>query len=218
VKRLVVLISGRGSNLEAILSAVIHGQIAGRVAAVISNRAEAAGLALAQACGIETVVLSHRDYASRDEYDRALAVCVERYEPDLVLLAGFMRILGADFVSRFKGRLMNIHPSLLPAFPGLNTHQRALDAGVKVHGATVHFVTPTVDHGPIIIQAAVPVLAGDDAEKLAARVLAAEHKIYTRAVAWFCAGRLTLAGDKVRLLPARARAGGELTGSVLVSP
>ena len=215
--RLVALISGRGSNLEALLQAIDAGRIDGQMIAVISNRAEAAGLRYAATRGIPTTVLSHRDYASRAEYDGALAACIERFEPDLVLLAGFMRILGGDFVARFHGRMMNIHPSLLPAFPGLDTHQRALDAGVKIHGCSVHFVTATVDHGPLIVQAAVPVRPDDDAATLAERVLAAEHRIYSRAVAWFCAGRLTLEGEKVHLRRTAAD-DDELAGTLLVSP
>lgn len=218
MKRIVVLISGRGSNLAALLEAIERDQIAGRVAAVISNRVDAIGLTHGKAHGIATEMLSHRDYPSRAEYDRALAEHIERYTPDLVVLAGFMRILGAEFVRRFEGRMMNIHPSLLPAFPGLDTHRRALDAGVKVHGCTVHFVTPTVDHGPIIIQAAVPVMADDDEATLASRVLAAEHRIYAQAVAWFCADRLRLQGDIVHLAPAAGEARRELAATLLVSP
>jgi phosphoribosylglycinamide formyltransferase-1 len=214
VKRLVALISGRGSNLESILSAVDAGRIPGQVIAVLSNRADAKGLEHARRRGISTAILPHRDYASREDYDRALARCIDGYAPDLVVLAGFMRILGAEFVHRYEGRLVNIHPSLLPAFPGLDTHARALEAGVKLHGCTVHFVTATVDHGPIVIQAAVPVLPGDDAEKLAARVLAAEHVIFPRALAWFCEGRLRIENGKV-LLDGEA---GELSAPVLVSP
>jgi len=189
----VVLISGRGSNMRSIVAAGLP------VAGVISNRADADGLAFARGRGIPTEVVEHRAFASRDAFDAALAAAIERFAPRLVALAGFMRILTAQFVARFDGRLMNIHPSLLPAFPGLHTHEAALAAGVKVHGATVHFATPELDHGPIVIQAAVPVLPEDDAERLAARVLAQEHVIYPRAIGWFLAGRITIADGVVTL-------------------
>jgi phosphoribosylglycinamide formyltransferase-1 len=187
----VVLISGRGSNLRAIVDAGVP------VAAVISNRADALGLAFARGREIQTVVVEHRDYASREAFDAALAKAIDRHAPRLVALAGFMRILTASFVERYRGRMMNIHPSLLPAFPGLHTHAAALAAGVKIHGATVHFVTQELDHGPIIIQAAVPVLPGDDADRLAARVLEQEHVIYPMAIRWFLDGRLSLSDGKV---------------------
>lgn len=195
MKSIVILISGRGSNMEALLAAALPA----RIAAVISNRADAAGLVTAAAHGIATAVVNHRQFADRHRFDLALAEEIERYQPDLVILAGFMRVLGDDFVRRFEGRLMNIHPSLLPAFPGLHTHARALEAGVKLHGCTVHFVTPTLDNGPIIIQAAVPVLADDDADTLAARVLVQEHRVYPQAVRWFLQGRLSLANGLVKL-------------------
>jgi len=169
------------------------------VSAVISNRPEAAGLGIAAARGIATAVVDHRRHASRDAFDAALAAEIERHRPRLVALAGFMRVLTPAFVGRYAGRLLNIHPSLLPAFPGLHTHQRALEAGVKVHGCTVHFVTADLDHGPIVAQAAVAVRAGDDAAALAARVLEQEHVIYPRAVRWFLDGRLDLAGGAVRV-------------------
>lgn len=191
--RLVILISGRGSNMQAMLEAGLP------VAAVVSNRADAAGLQFAAARGIPTAVVEHRAYASREAFDAALAGVIDAYRPDLVVLAGFMRILTAGFVQRYAGRLLNIHPSLLPAFPGLDTHARALAAGVKVHGATVHFVTADLDHGPIVIQAAVPVLPQDDEETLAARVLAQEHRIYPQAVRWFFEGNLVIAGGVVRV-------------------
>lgn len=187
----VVLISGRGSNLQAIVDSGVA------VSGVISNVASAAGLALAVARGIATRVVPHRDFASREAFDEALASAIDAFAPRLVVLAGFMRVLTAGFVSRFAGRLMNIHPSLLPAFPGLDTHQRALAAGVKVHGCTVHFVTADLDNGPIILQAAVPVRAGDDAGTLAARVLAQEHLAYPRAIKWFLEDRLVIAGGIV---------------------
>jgi phosphoribosylglycinamide formyltransferase-1 len=166
---------------------------------VISNRGDAAGLAFAAAHGIATVVVDHKAFAGREAFDAALAEAIDAHRPDLVVLAGFMRVLGDDFVRHYEGRLLNIHPSLLPAFPGLHTHRRALEAGVRVHGATVHFVTPTLDCGPVVIQAVVPVLPGDDEATLAARVLAQEHRIYPQAVRWFAAGRLTLDGGQVRV-------------------
>ena len=189
----VVLISGRGSNMQAILDASIP------VAAVISNRVEAAGLAIAAQRGVATAVVDHRRYASREAFDGALAAEIERHAPQLVALAGFMRVLTPAFVARFKSRIMNIHPSLLPQFPGLDTHARALAAGVKRHGCTVHFVTAELDHGPIIAQAAVPVLAGDTEETLAARVLEQEHLLYPRAIRWFLDGDLVIEGGKVRV-------------------
>ncbi len=166
------------------------------VSAVISNRADAEGLAFAAARGVATRVVEHRGHATREAFDAALAVEIERFAPRLVVLAGFMRILTPGFVARYRARLLNIHPSLLPAFPGLDTHRRALAAGVKVHGCTVHFVTAELDHGPIVVQAAVPVRADDDAASLAARVLEQEHVVYPRAVRWFLDGRLQL-GDGV---------------------
>ncbi|MDR2924571.1 MAG: phosphoribosylglycinamide formyltransferase [Azoarcus sp.] len=192
MKSIVILVSGRGSNMEAIVQAGIPGA---RVAAVISNRADAAGLAFAARQGIDAVVVAHSDYPERERFDTALCAAIDAYAPDLVVLAGFMRVLGEGFVRHYAGRLINIHPSLLPAFPGLHTHRRALAAGVRVHGASVHFVTPELDGGPVIIQAAVPVLPGDDEERLARRVLAEEHRIYPQAVRWFVEGRLDVAGD-----------------------
>lgn len=186
--KLVVLISGRGSNLQAILDARLPVEIA----AVISNRPDAAGLDLARARGIPALALDHKQYASREAFDNALIGVIDRYQPELVVLAGYLRILGDSFVMHYAGRLMNIHPSLLPSFPGLDTHARALAEGVKIHGCTVHFVTPMLDHGPIIVQAAVPVHSNDTAATLAARVLAAEHCVYPKAIAWFAQGRLLL--------------------------
>ncbi len=191
MRNIVILISGGGSNMAAIVRAAQRenwlAHYGARVAAVISNRAEAGGLALAREQGIATTVLAHGAYSSRDAFDAALAQAIDRYDapeqPVLVVLAGFMRILTPGFVERYAGRLLNIHPSLLPAFPGLHTHQRALEAGCKLAGATVHQVTAELDHGPILAQAAVPVLPGDDADTLAARVLSQEHLIYPRAVA-----------------------------------
>ena len=189
----VVLISGRGSNMRALIEAGLP------VSAVISNRGDAEGLAVASARGIATRVVEHRNHATREAFDAALAAEIDRVAPRLVVLAGFMRILTPGFVERYRGRLLNIHPSLLPAFPGLHTHERALEAGVKVHGCTVHFVTPELDHGPIVIQAAVRVRAGDDASTLAARVLQQEHVVYPRAVRWFLDGRLTLGNGVVHV-------------------
>jgi phosphoribosylglycinamide formyltransferase-1 len=195
----VVLISGRGSNMRALVEAGLP------VSAVISNRASAGGLAYARSRGLETAVVDHAAYPSREAFDEALAAAIDRFRPGLVALAGFMRILTPAFVRRYEGRLLNIHPSLLPAFPGLHTHARALAAGVKVHGATVHFVTPELDHGPIVIQAAVPVRPDDDEDALAARVLAQEHRIYPQAVRWFLDGRLVLESGQVRVTDPGAR-------------
>ncbi len=169
------------------------------MSAVISNRADAPGLGVAAARGIRTAVVEHRRHATREEFEVALAAEIDRFAPRLVALAGFMRVLTAGFVARYRDRLLNIHPSLLPAFTGLDTHERALAAGVKVHGCTVHFVTAELDHGPIVIQAAVPVRPGDDAAALAARVLRQEHVIYPRAVRWFLEGKLSLADGVVRV-------------------
>jgi len=209
VKRIVILISGRGSNMEALVKA----QLPATVAAVISNAADARGLAFAREHHLATAVVDHRAYADRAAFDAALSEEIERYRPDLIVLAGFMRVLTEGFVKRYEGRLTNIHPSLLPMFPGLHTHQRALDAGVRLHGCTVHFVTPALDHGPIIIQAAVPVLPDDSEETLAARVLREEHRIYPQAVRWFCEDRLELGADgRVKVRGALAPIG------ALVSP
>ena len=199
--KIVILISGRGSNMERIVERCAEEGWPARVAAVISNRADAAGLQFAAAHGIATAVVDHRAYASREAFDEALAraiVDTAGGEPELLVLAGFMRILTPGFVRRCEGRLLNIHPSLLPAFTGLHTHRRALEAGCKLAGASVHFVTPELDIGPIVLQAAVPVLAGDDEASLSARVLATEHLIYPRAVRWFVEGRLRLEGGRVR--------------------
>jgi phosphoribosylglycinamide formyltransferase-1 len=188
MKKIVILISGRGSNMQAILEA----RLPLTVAAVISNDPQAGGLATAQEHGIATRVIDHRAYGDRAAFDTALANEINAFKPDLVVLAGFMRILTADFVNRYRGRLLNIHPSLLPAFTGLHTHRRALEAGVKVHGCSVHFVTAELDHGPIVIQASVAVHEDDSEETLAARVLAEEHRIYPQALRWFCADRLAI--------------------------
>ena len=184
--RVVVLLSGRGSNFRAIAEAHLPIDIA----AVISNRPQAAGLAYARSQGIPTVALDHTQYPDRAAFDALLADEIEHHRPDLVVLAGYMRILSPAFIARFEGRLLNIHPSLLPMFPGLKTHERALAEGVKIHGCTVHFVTADLDHGPIVAQAAVPVRADDTPDTLAARVLAQEHRIYPQAIRWFAEGRL----------------------------
>jgi phosphoribosylglycinamide formyltransferase 1 len=186
VKSAVILISGRGSNMRALVEA----RTGLDVKAVASNRPEAEGLAWAASQGIATRTVDHREFATREAFDARLAREIDALAPDLVLLAGFMRIFTDGFVRRYEGRMLNIHPSLLPAFPGLHTHRQALAAGVKLHGATVHVVTPRLDHGPILVQAAVPVMAGDTEETLAARVLAVEHRIYPQAVRWFVEGRI----------------------------
>ncbi|HJV96566.1 MAG TPA: phosphoribosylglycinamide formyltransferase [Albitalea sp.] len=190
MKNIVILISGRGSNMEAIVRACAAEGWDARIAAVVSNRPDAAGLAYAKAQGINTAVVDHKAFAERDAFDAALADVVAGFEPDVVVLAGFMRILSPAFVQRFAGRLVNIHPSLLPAFTGLHTHQRAIDAGCKLTGATVHFVTTELDHGPIIAQAVEPVLPGDTEATLSARLLAREHVLYPLAVRWIVEGAL----------------------------
>jgi phosphoribosylglycinamide formyltransferase 1 len=200
MKRIVILISGRGSNMRSIVEACAAERWAACIAAVVSNRPDAGGLAYAAERGIATEVVDHRAHPSRDTFDAALAACIDAHAPDLVVLAGFMRILGAPFVRRYEGRMLNIHPSLLPAFPGLHTHRRALQAGCKVAGATVHFVTPELDHGPIVVQAVVPVLPQDDEDSLAQRVLAQEHVVYPRAVRWWVQGALRIEHGVVRQL------------------
>ena len=194
MKNIVILISGRGSNMQAIVEADIP---TARIAAVLSNRPDAAGLAWAAARGLETGWLNHRDYPNRADFDAAMMALIDTYQPDLVVLAGFMRILTAPFCQHYQGRLLNIHPSLLPAFTGLHTHERALAMGCKLAGCTVHFVTAELDHGPIVAQGAVPVLPDDDADTLAARVLAVEHQIYPQAVADFVSGKLSIQGQIV---------------------
>lgn len=191
--RCVVMISGRGSNLQALLNADLPVEFS----AVISNRADARGLDIARAHGAEAVVVPHRDYATREAFEAALADVIDRHDASLVILAGFMRVLTPSFVDRYAARMINIHPSLLPSFPGLDTHRRAIDAGVKIHGCTVHFVTSELDHGPIIAQAAVPVLYDDTEETLAARVLVEEHRIFPLAVRWFAERRLRIDGNRV---------------------
>ncbi len=203
MKNIVILISGRGSNMHALLKA----KLPCKVAAVISNRPDAAGLKVAQDMGIPVVVVAHGEYREREQFDTALAKTIDAYQPDFVLLAGFMRILSAAFVNRYYGKLINIHPSLLPTYPGLDTHARALKDGVKIHGCTVHFVTTELDHGPIIIQAAVPVLAEDTEQTLAARVLHEEHRIYLQALRWLCRNHVKLNADGIVKLARHKQAG-----------
>lgn len=203
MKSIVILISGRGSNMGAIVHAAQSEKWPVHIAAVISNRESAAGLQFAQAHNIPTHVIANKAYATREDFDAKVQQVIDQYAPDLVVLAGFMRILTPRFVAHYDGRLLNIHPSLLPSFPGLATHQQALDAGVRVHGVTVHFVTAQLDHGPIVIQAAVPVLDTDTEETLAHRVLAQEHIIYPRAVKWFIEDKLRIIDGKVHVQDAQ---------------
>ena len=197
MKRIVILISGRGSNMEAIVQRCTEERWPAQVAAVVANRPDAKGLEFAAARGIAAAVVNHREQPSREAFDAELARVIDGFAPDLVVLAGFMRILGDAFVRRFADRMMNVHPSLLPAFPGLHTHQRAIEAGCKLAGATVHFVTPQLDHGPIVMQSIVPILPNDDESTLAARVLATEHQIYPRAVRWFVEDALQVVDGRV---------------------
>jgi phosphoribosylglycinamide formyltransferase-1 len=199
MKNIVILISGRGSNMEAIVRAQQAERWPARIAAVISNKPDAKGLLFAQAQGIPTAVVSNKDYPTRDAFDAALRETIDRYQPDLVVLAGFMRILTAPFVAHYAARMLNIHPSLLPLFPGLHTHRQALDAGVPEHGATVHFVTAELDHGPSVLQARIPVRAGDTEDILAERLLAQEHMIYPKAVRLFIEDRLSIQDGVVRI-------------------
>lgn len=199
MKNIVILISGRGSNMQAIVKACQQEQWPARIAAVISNKADAGGLAFAEQHQIPAIVVPSKGAASREAYDAELQRQIDAFSPDLVVLAGFMRILTPAFTAHYENRMLNIHPSLLPSFVGLHTHQQALDAGVKVHGATVHFVTAELDHGPIVAQAVVPVLDGDDENTLAQRVLVQEHLIYPRAVRQFIEGRMTVEGNCVRI-------------------
>ena len=209
MKSIVILISGRGSNMQAILEAALPVKIA----AVIANNPDAQGLAIARRHGVATQVVNHREHGSREAFDTALAAKIDGFKPDLVVLAGFMRILTPHFVQHYNGRLINIHPSLLPAFTGLNTHARALAEGVKIHGCSAHFVTPNLDKGPIIVQAAVPVLPGDSEETLGARVLEQEHVIYPLAIRWFAEGRLSLTPDGNVVLQ-----GQQAAATALISP
>ena len=198
-KRITVLISGRGTNLAALLSAMHGGVLAGSITQVITNNPDAAGLAVARAHNVDALCLDHRSFATREAFDAELMRAVDASQPDLVVLAGFMRVLGTPFVVRYADRLINVHPSLLPLYPGLHTHRRALADGARIHGCSVHFVTPEVDVGPIIAQAAVPVQDDDDEASLSARVQAQEHLLLPAAVRWFCEGRLVIAGRRVRV-------------------
>jgi phosphoribosylglycinamide formyltransferase-1 len=199
MKNIVILISGRGSNMEAIVRAQQAEAWPARIAAVISNKPDAKGLAFAQSHGIPTAVVPNKEFPTREAFDAALQETIDRFAPDLVVLAGFMRILTAPFVEHYAGRMLNIHPSLLPLFPGLHTHRQALDAGVTEHGATVHFVTAELDHGPAVIQARIPVLPGDTEDSLAERLLAEEHVIYPQAVRLFIEDRLSIENGEVRI-------------------
>lgn len=200
MKRIVILLSGRGSNMQAIVERCAAEGWPAQVVAVVSNRPGAGGLAYAAERGIDTAVVDHRAFAEREAFDAELARTIDRWSPDLVVLAGFMRVLGAAFTRHYEGRLLNIHPSLLPAFTGLHTHRRAIEAGCKWAGATVHFVTAELDHGPIVAQAAVPVRADDDEHSLAERVLVQEHRLYPMAVRWFVEGQLSIEHGRVRHL------------------
>ena len=195
VTRVVVLISGGGSNLQAIIDGQQDGSLPIKVVAVISNKANAFGLERAQTAGVDTQVLSHKGFDDRTAYDQALIECIDAYQPDLLVLAGFMRILTPAFTNHYLGRTLNIHPSLLPKYPGLHTHRRALEAGDQTHGASIHFVTAELDGGPVILQAQVPIFDSDSEEDLAARVLVEEHKIYPEAVKWFAERRIELSQD-----------------------
>ncbi len=200
MKNIVILISGRGSNMEAIVKACADEGWPARVAAVVSNRPDAAGLQFAASHGVATAVVDHKAFPDRESFDAELARVIDGFAPDLVVLAGFMRILTPGFTRHYEGRMLNIHPSLLPAFPGLHTHERAIEAGCRFAGATVHFVTAELDHGPMVAQAVVPVLDGDDAAALAARVLKLEHRMYPAAVRWFVSGQIAVEGSRVRQL------------------
>jgi phosphoribosylglycinamide formyltransferase-1 len=212
MKRLVILISGRGSNMAAVIEAVRAGTIDAAIRAVISDRPDAAGLKIAAAAAVATSVVDRRAFADRVEFERALGTAIDAESPDLIVLAGFMRVLSPAFVSRYAGRMLNIHPSLLPAYAGVDTHRRALADGVRIHGCTVHLVTAEVDRGPIVAQGAVAVRNNDDEAGLAARVLAVEHRLLVAAVRWFCADRLSIAGDRVRV------EGESADASVLLAP
>lgn len=211
--RVAILISGRGSNMQALAQTVAAERLPVDICTVLANRPDAAGLAWARAQGLPAEALPHKAFDSRDAFDAALLARLDALQPDYILLAGFMRVLGSDFVCHFDGKIINIHPSLLPAFPGLHTHQQALAQGVQWHGCTVHFVTPVLDHGPIIAQGAIPVLAGDTPDHLAARLLPVEHQVYTQVLRWLAEGRVSLCADgRVQLdgAPHRAWAGPHL--------
>lgn len=215
MKSLVILISGRGSNMQALLEAKLPVENV----TVISNNPNAAGLEIAKTWGIKAIVVDHRSFSDRTTFDTALSEQIDACKPDLIALAGFMRILSDGFVNHYQGRLMNIHSSLLPAFPGLGSHARALDEGVKIHGCTVHFVTPQVDHGPIVIQAAVPIFSTDTEEILAARVLQQEHRIYPQAVRWFMENRLKSSYNLIEVIKtSTSKTNATRCGTVLYSP
>ncbi|UOD31006.1 phosphoribosylglycinamide formyltransferase [Massilia violaceinigra] len=199
MKNIVILISGRGSNMEAVVHAAREEQWPARIAAVISNKVDAKGLEFAREHGIPTAVVANKEFATREAFDAALQTTIDGFAPDLVVLAGFMRILTPGFVAHYDGRMLNIHPSLLPLFPGLHTHQQALDAGVARHGATVHFVTAELDHGPAVLKAEVDVFPGDTPDTLAARVLVQEHTLYPRAIRLFVEDRLSIDNGDVRI-------------------
>ena len=189
---IVILISGRGSNLQAIIDRTAAGKLPVEIRAVISNRPLAGGLQQATQAGLETRIIDHTGYTDREAFDEALQACIDSYQPALVVLAGFMRILTPGFVDHYRGRMLNIHPSLLPDLPGLNTHQRALDAGLREHGASVHFVTEATDGGPVLLQTRVAIREDDNVDSLAARVLQQEHRLYPQAIRWFAEGRIFL--------------------------
>ena len=199
IRRVTVLASGRGSNLAALLAAERNGRLGGTITTVVSNRVDTPALAIAATHNVAVVVIEHRSYAERSAFDAALGAAIDAGDPDLIVLAGFTRILGPALVARYQGRMLNIHPSLLPSYPGLHTHRRALADGVRIHGCTVHFVTTALDSGPIVAQGAVPVQDGDDEASLAARVLAVEHRLLPAAVRAFCEGRLVIAGQQVHV-------------------
>lgn len=209
-RRIVVLISGSGSNLQAIMDACVQPEFDARVVGVISNRPGVKGLERAAQHGIATRTLDHTDFPDREQFDTRLAQTIDEFKPDLVILAGFMRILTSKFVARYQGRMLNIHPSLLPKYPGLHTHRRAIEAGDLEHGVTVHFVTPELDGGPPVLQARVPILPGDTETELAARVLTYEHRLYPMAIHWFAKGRLALRGGQAYLDGEPLPAGGRL--------
>ncbi len=198
-KKIVVLISGSGSNLQALIDNQISGQVSGQISAVISNKQDAFGLVRAEKANIATHVVDHTQYSSRETYDQALAQVIDTYQPDLVVLAGFMRILTPEFVQKYVGKMLNIHPSLLPKYQGLNTHQRAIDAGDKTHGVSVHFVTEELDGGPVVCQAEIPILTDDTAETLAKRIHTKEHIIYPLVVEWFCQNKLVMKDNQAFL-------------------
>ena len=198
-KSIVVLISGNGSNLQALIDHIEQGKIAGRVTAVIANQADAFGLQRAKDAGIPAIYIDHKAFASREQFDQQMCQAIDEYAPDLIVLAGFMRILSTQFVQHYQGRMLNIHPSLLPKYKGLNTHQRAIDQGDTEHGASVHFVTPNLDDGPVVLQSKVPVFAQQNASELASRVQEQERQMYPLVVNWFCQGRLVMKNNKAYL-------------------